>query len=55
MVASVEDEDESEESRHWKQAKEPQVVLSPKYGVSEEAFDNVWRRGESSEPPSENP
>ncbi|KAG9241842.1 organic solute transporter Ostalpha-domain-containing protein [Calycina marina] len=55
VVANNNEEEESEESWQWKQAQEPKVLLKPKYGVSEEAFDNVWSRGESAGPPSENP
>jgi hypothetical protein len=54
-VGDDEDQDESEESRHWKQAKEPEVMLKPKYGVEGEAFENVWTAGEPSVPPHENP
>ena len=55
-----EDEDEpskhdSEESRHWQQARDPAVLLKPKYGVDGEAFENVWGSGEPSESPKENP
>jgi len=47
-----EDEDESEESRQWRQAQEPGAQLKPKYG---EAFEeNVWSGGEPSEA-KENP
>lgn len=47
--------DDSEESRQWKEAREPAVLLKPKYGVDGEAFENVWDAGDSSEPPKENP
>jgi hypothetical protein len=55
-----EDEDgpsrhDSEESRQWQQARAPEVLLKPKYGVDGEAFENVWNSGEPSEPPKENP
>jgi len=55
VVADDEEQEESEQSQQWKQAQESKVVLKPKYGVSEEAFENVWSTGESSEPPRENP
>jgi hypothetical protein len=48
-----EDEDESEESRQWRQAQEPGVHLKPKYGEALE--ENVWSGGEPSESPKENP
>ncbi|TVY35226.1 Transmembrane protein-like protein [Lachnellula subtilissima] len=48
--------EESEESRQWKQAKEPEVLLKPKYGIEGEEFENVWGGGgEHSGPPKENP
>lgn len=47
--------EDSEESRQWKQAIEPAVLLKPKYGIEGEAFENVWGGGEPSEPPKENP
>lgn len=46
---------ESEESRQWQQAAEPEVVLKPKYGLEGEEFENVWGGRESSTPPRENP
>ena len=46
--------DDAEESP-WKQTREPEVVLKPKYGVEGEEFENVWGGGEPSEPPRENP
>ncbi len=53
------DEDESREDsaewQHWRQAREPEVQLKPKYGLEGEAFENVWSGGEPSEPPKENP
>lgn len=57
-VAGDDDEqslDDSEESRQWKQATEPEVVLKPKYGLEGEEFENVWSGGEPSEAPRENP
>lgn len=49
-------QDESEESMHWKQAREPAVVMKPRYGLDgEEAFENVWSGEEPSQPPHENP
>jgi len=49
-------DEEAEESRQWKQAKEPEVVLKPKYGIEGEEFENVWGSGgEPSNPPKENP
>jgi hypothetical protein len=50
-----EEPEDSEESRHWRQSREPEVVLKPKYGLDGEAFENVWEGGEPSEPPRENP
>ena len=50
-----EDQGESEESRHWKQATEPEVLLKPKYGVEGETYENVWSEGQPSAPPRENP
>lgn len=54
-----EDEDispaESEESQQWKEAREPEIFLKPKYGLEGEEFENVWGSGEPSEPPRENP
>jgi hypothetical protein len=57
VVGEDEDEsrEESEESQHWRQAKEPEVLLQPKYGVDGEAFENVWSGEDPSEPPKENP
>ena len=46
--------DRSEESP-WKQAREPEIVLKPKYGLEGEEFENVWGGGEPSEPARENP
>ena len=46
---------ESEESRQWKEANSPEVLLKPKYGLDGEAFENVWTGGEPSETPKENP
>ncbi|RDL38860.1 DUF300-domain-containing protein [Venustampulla echinocandica] len=51
----AESPDDSEESRHWRQTKEPDALLKPKYGLEGEAFENVWGTGEPSEPPFENP
>lgn len=49
-------DEETEESRQWKQAKEPEVLLKPKYGIEGEEFENVWgSSGEHSSPPKENP
>lgn len=45
----------SEEQREWKEAKEPEIRLKPKYGLDGEAFENAWAGGEPSEPPKENP
>ena len=55
-----EDEDgpsphDSEESRQWQQATEPEVFFKPKYGLEGEEFENVWGGGEHSESPKENP
>jgi hypothetical protein len=47
--------EDSEESRHWKEEREHEVVLKPKYGLEGEAFDNVWGGGQPKEPPKENP
>ncbi|KAF8849994.1 DUF300-domain-containing protein [Acephala macrosclerotiorum] len=47
--------DDSEESRQWQEAREPAVLLKPKYGIDGEAFENVWGASGSSEPPKENP
>jgi len=44
-----------EGTRHWKQAKEPEIVLKPEYGLEGEAFENVWDGGGPSKPPRENP
>lgn len=49
------DQDNSEESRHWNEARQENVLLKPKYGVDGEAFENVWGSGEPSTPPRENP
>jgi hypothetical protein len=49
------DDKGSEESRHWNEAREPAVLLKPKYGLDGEAFENVWGSGDSSHPPPENP
>jgi hypothetical protein len=54
-VGDDEEPEDSEESRHWRQLREPEVVLKPKYGLDGEAFENVWEGGEPSEPPRENP
>jgi hypothetical protein len=49
-------DEEAEESRHWKQVKEPEVLLKPKYGIEGEEFENVWGSGgEHSSSPKENP
>jgi hypothetical protein len=57
VVGEDEDEsrEESEEARNWRQAKEAEVQLKPKYGLEGEAFENVWNGGEPSEAPEENP
>lgn len=47
--------EESEESRHWKEANEPALQLKPKYGIDGEAFENVWDGGGPAESPKENP
>jgi hypothetical protein len=49
------EEQESEESRQWKQAKDAEDLLMPKYGLDGEDFENVWKGGEPSEAPKENP
>jgi hypothetical protein len=54
-VGDDEEPEDSEESRHWRQSREAEVVLKPKYGLDGEAFENVWEGGEPSEPPRENP
>jgi len=54
-VGEDEDGPDSEESRQWKQAREPEVVLKPKYGLEGEGFENVWGGGEPSHSPKENP
>jgi hypothetical protein len=54
QFAVGEDED-SEESRQWKQEREPEVLLKPKYGVEGEDFENVWGSGDPSTSPKENP
>jgi hypothetical protein len=46
---------DSEESRQWKRAMEPSVLLKPQYGLEGEAFENVWGGGEPSGSPKENP
>jgi hypothetical protein len=52
----VGEDEEPEESRHWKQARESEEhLLKPKYGLEGEAFENVWSGGEPSGPPQENP
>ncbi|KAH8648764.1 organic solute transporter Ostalpha-domain-containing protein [Tricladium varicosporioides] len=45
----------SDDSQHWNQSKEPEVLLQPKYGLEGEAFENVWGGGEPSGSASENP
>jgi hypothetical protein len=54
-IGEDEEPQDSEESRHWKEAKDVKesVTLKPKYGVDGEAFENVW--GEPSQLPKENP
>jgi hypothetical protein len=46
---------DSEESRQWQQAREPGVVLTPKYGLEGEEFENVWSGAEPAGSPKENP
>jgi hypothetical protein len=36
----------SEESRHWEQAREADIVQQPQYRVTGEEFENVWGGGE---------
>ncbi|KAF7918367.1 uncharacterized protein EAE98_004262 [Botrytis deweyae] len=48
-------QENSEESHHWNEARQENVLLKPKYGVDGEAFENVWGSGEPSTPPRENP
>jgi len=56
VVGEDANSEESEESQQWKQAKEPEVLLKPKYGIEGEEFENVWGSGgEHSSPPKENP
>lgn len=55
FAVGEDEEQESEESHHWKQAKDSEVLLIPKYGLDGEDFENVWEGGEPSEPPRENP
>lgn len=45
---------DSEETREWQRAKEPEVLLKPKYGLDGEDV-NPWSGGEPSESPKENP
>ena len=45
---------DSEESRQWQQAKEPKILLKPKYGLEGEDV-NPWSGGETGESPKENP
>lgn len=44
---------DSDESRHWREAHEAEVLLKPKYGI--EGEENVWAGKGPSEPPKENP
>lgn len=46
--------DDSEESRHWREVREPEHLLAPKYGTSDEV-ENVWAGVEPATPPRENP
>ena len=46
--------DDSEESRQWRKVQEPENLLAPKYGTSDEV-ENVWAGVEPVEPPRENP
>lgn len=46
---------DSEESKQWKEATEPAVLLQPKYGIDGEAFENVWGEGQPSQSSKENP
>ncbi|TVY23022.1 Transmembrane protein 184-like protein [Lachnellula hyalina] len=56
VVGEDANSEESEESQQWKQAKEPELLLKPKYGIEGEEFENVWGSGgEHSSPPKENP
>ncbi|TAQ90259.1 hypothetical protein B7494_g1404 [Chlorociboria aeruginascens] len=52
---TVGDEDDSEESKQWKQASEPAILLKPKYGLEGEDFENIWGEGEPSDGTRENP
>jgi hypothetical protein len=54
-VGDDEEPEDSEESRQWKEAREPDVILKPKYGLEGEDFENIWGVGEPSQPPKENP
>lgn len=49
------DPEDSEESRQWKEGRETDVSLKPKYGLDGEAFENVWGGSEASEAARENP
>ncbi|KAH6663498.1 organic solute transporter Ostalpha-domain-containing protein [Halenospora varia] len=49
------EQENSDESQHWNQSKEPEAFLQPKYGLEGEAFENVWGGGEPSGSASENP
>lgn len=47
--------EDSEESKHWKEEREHEVRLKPKYGLEGEEFENVWKGGDTHSPPKENP
>ncbi|POS86921.1 hypothetical protein EPUL_001422 [Erysiphe pulchra] len=49
------DIDCSEESQKWGEEIPPLFQLKPKYGITGEAFENVWTGFEPSELPKENP
>ena len=46
---------DSEESRQWQQAREPGVILTPKYGLEGEEFENVCSCAEPAGSPKEHP
>jgi hypothetical protein len=45
----------AEETKQWKEARDSEALLKPKYGVEGGAFENVWNSSGPSEPPRENP
>lgn len=47
--------EDSEESKHWKEERKHEVTLKPKYGLDGEDLQNVWKGGEPHSPPRENP